>query len=58
MVAVAIIPQPGTNYLEIAEQFYAEVDKLKKDLPSDIKLDIALDNTIFIKNQLLKWQKH
>lgn len=49
MVAVAIIPQPGTNYLEIAEQFYAEVEKLKKDLPSDIKLDIALDNTIFIK---------
>jgi HAE1 family hydrophobic/amphiphilic exporter-1/multidrug efflux pump len=54
MVAVAIIPQPGTNYLEIAEQFYAEVDKLKKDLPSDIKLDIALDNTIFIKKSVVE----
>ncbi|RTL13496.1 MAG: efflux RND transporter permease subunit [Flavobacteriaceae bacterium] len=54
MVAVAIIPQPGTNYLEIAEQFYAEVHKLKKDLPSDIKLDIALDNTIFIKKSVVE----
>ena len=54
MVAVAIIPQPGTNYLEIAEQFYAEVDKLKRDLPSDIKLDIALDNTIFIKKSVVE----
>ena len=54
MVAVAIIPQPGTNYLEIAEQFHAEVDKLKKDLPSDIKLDIALDNTLFIKQSVVE----
>ena len=54
MVAVAIIPQPGTNYLEIAEQFYAEVNKLKKDLPSDIKLDIALDNTLFIKKSVVE----
>lgn len=54
MVAVAIIPQPGTNYLEIADQFYAEIDKLKKDLPSDIKLDIALDNTLFIKKSVVE----
>ena len=40
--------------MEIAEQFYAEVDKLKKDLPSDIKLDIALDNTIFIKKSVVE----
>ncbi len=54
MVAVAVIPQPGTNYLEIAEQFYKEIDKLKKDLPSDIKLDIALDNTLFIKKSVVE----
>lgn len=54
MVAVAVIPQPGTNYLEIAKQFYAEIDKLKKDLPNDIKLDIALDNTVFIKKSVIE----
>lgn len=54
MVAVAIIPQPGTNYLEIAEQFYKEFEKLKKELPSDIELNIALDNTLFIKKSVIE----
>ena len=54
MVAVAIIPQPGTNYLEIAEQFYTEFEKLKKELPADIELNIALDNTLFIKKSVVE----
>ncbi|WP_322550173.1 efflux RND transporter permease subunit [Flavobacterium psychraquaticum] len=54
MVAVAIIPQPGTNYLEIADQFYKELEQLKKDLPADIELNIALDNTLFIKQSVVE----
>ncbi len=54
MVAVAIIPQPGTNYLEIADQFYKELERLKKDLPADIELNIALDNTLFIKQSVVE----
>ncbi|MFN7043978.1 MAG: efflux RND transporter permease subunit [Flavobacterium sp.] len=54
MVAVAIIPQPGTNYLEIAEQFYTQFEKLKKELPTDIELNIALDNTLFIKKSVVE----
>jgi multidrug efflux pump len=48
MVGVAIIPQPGSNYVEIADAFYKRIEQIKKDLPSDISLDIALDNTRFI----------
>ena len=48
MVAMAIIPQPGTNYIDIAEQFYIQYEAFQKDLPKDIKLNIVLDNTIFI----------
>lgn len=54
MVALAVIPQPGTNYLDIANEFYKKYDVLKKELPSDIKLDIALDNTIFIKKSVVE----
>ena len=54
MVAVVIVPQPGSNYLEIADQFYAQFDKLKKELPKDIKVDIALDNTLFIKKSVVE----
>ncbi len=49
MVGLAIIPQPGTNYLDIADAFYKQYEQLKKDLPKDFKLNIAIDNTIFIK---------
>jgi len=52
MVGMAIIPQPGTNYLDISEKFYEQFEKLKKDLPEDIKLDIAMDNTVFIKKSV------
>lgn len=49
MVGLAIVPQPGTNYLDIANAFYKEYDKIEKDLPKDFKLNVAIDNTIFVK---------
>ncbi|CAM4095079.1 efflux RND transporter permease subunit [Flavobacterium antarcticum] len=49
MVGMAIVPQPGTNYLDIANAFYKEYDKIEKDLPKDFKLNVAIDNTIFVK---------
>jgi len=54
MVGMAIIPQPGTNYLDIADAFYKEYDKLKVDLPKDFKLNIAIDNTVFVKKAVLE----
>ncbi|KAA8484671.1 HAE1 family hydrophobic/amphiphilic exporter-1/multidrug efflux pump [Arcticibacter tournemirensis] len=52
MVGLAVIPQPGTNYLEIASAFKERFEQLKKELPDDIKLDIAIDNTLFIKQSV------
>jgi len=52
MVAVGIIPQPGANYLEISNEFYKRFDDLKADMPSDIKLKVSLDTTIFIKRSV------
>ena len=52
MVAVAIIPQPGANYLEISKEFYKRYDKLEKDMPADIKLNISIDSTLFIKKSV------
>ena len=52
MVAVAIIPQPGANYLDISNEFYKRFDKLKADIPQDIKLKVSLDNTKFIKQSV------
>ncbi len=49
MIGLGVVPQPGANYLEISEEFYKRLDQIKKDLPKDFKVDIALDNTLFIK---------
>lgn len=54
MVAMAIIPQPGTNYIEIADAFYVEFEKLKKDLPGDFKLNVVIDNTQFVKKAVVE----
>ncbi|MBK7148316.1 MAG: efflux RND transporter permease subunit [Bacteroidetes bacterium] len=54
MVALAITPQPGSNYVEIADEFYKRYEQIKKDVPEDIQLDIALDQTIFIKRSILE----
>lgn len=52
MVALAINPQPGSNYVEIADEFYKRYEQIKKDLPEDIKVDIALDQTVFVKRSI------
>jgi multidrug efflux pump len=52
MIGLGIVPQPGANYIDIANEFYKRVDQLKKDLPKDFQLGIALDNTRFVKRSI------
>jgi len=54
LIGLAIVPMPGANYLDISKEFYKKYETLKKDLPKDIKLNIALDNTIFVKKSVLE----
>src|SRR5690606_18456947 len=54
MVAMAIVPQPGANYVAIADAFYEEYEKLKNDLPEDFKLNIAADDTLFVKRAIIE----
>lgn len=52
MIGLALVPQPGANYIDIADEFYKRFEKLKKELPSDYQINIALDNTKFIKKSI------
>jgi multidrug efflux pump len=52
MIAMAIIPQPGSNYVSISNEFYKRFDQIKKEMPADISLNIALDQTKFIKRSI------
>ncbi len=57
MVAIALIPLPGANYLDIADEFYKRADQLKKEIPQDFKLDIALDTTRFVEQSVTEVQE-
>ena len=54
MIALAIIPQPGSNYVSISDEFYKRLEQIKKDVPEDVKINIALDQTKFIKKSILE----
>lgn len=52
MVALALVPQPGSNYVSITDEFYKRFDHIKKDIPDDYTLDIIFDSTQFIKKSI------
>jgi multidrug efflux pump len=52
MIGLGLVPQPGANYIDIADEFYKRMDKIKKEIPKDYKVDIALDNTRFVRKAL------
>lgn len=52
MIGLAIVPQPGSNYVAISDEFYKRYNEIKKDIPKDYKVDIALDNTKFIRKSI------
>ncbi|HBX51429.1 MAG: acriflavin resistance protein [Bacteroidetes bacterium RIFOXYA12_FULL_35_11] len=52
MLGLALVPLPGTNYVEIADEFYKRLEKIKLTVPDDINLKIAMDKTVFIRRSL------
>jgi multidrug efflux pump len=52
MVGVALTPQPGANYIEIVDEAFRRVEQIKKDLPQDIHLGVALDTTRTIRKAI------
>lgn len=57
MVALAISPQPGANQIDISDEFQRRYADLKRNAPSDIKLDVAFDTTDFIRAAILEVQE-
>ena len=52
MIGLAVIPQPGSNYVQISNEFYKRYAQIQKDLPADFRVDIGMDQTKFIKRSI------
>jgi multidrug efflux pump len=56
MVGVVLTPQPGANQIAIADEFYKRVDQIKKEMPADLRLGMAIDTTISIRKAITEVQ--
>lgn len=52
MVATVIIPQPGANHIDIADEVYRRLEFMKRDLPADIEVVTGFDNTDYIRSSI------
>jgi multidrug efflux pump len=52
MVGDVIIPQPGSNQIDIVDEVYRRLEYIKKDLPDDVKVKVGYDNTVYIRNSI------
>lgn len=52
MIAMAIIPQPGTNYISISDEVQKRLKEIQADLPPDIRMEISSDATDSIRKSI------
>ena len=52
MVVVVVRPQPGANYIAIADEFYRRVEMIQKSLPADIEVSSAFDTSRYIRKSV------
>lgn len=57
MVGVVLIPQPGANQIEIADEFYRRVANIEKDLPADIETATGFDTTTYVRASINEVQQ-
>ena len=52
MISVVLLPQPGSNHIEIADECYKRLEQIKKDISSEIVSEIRLDGTKYIRRSI------
>lgn len=56
MVGTAIVPQPGSNHIDIADEVYNRLAQIERELPDDIKTAIGFDTTKYIRDSISEVQ--
>src|SRR5690606_18841491 len=57
LVGVAVIPQPNTNAIAIADEFYRRLEDVKKVLPPEYRADIGYDFTRYVRRSVHEVQE-
>lgn len=51
-VGLAVVPQPGANYIKIADEFNKRLAEIQKENKSDIEFKLLIDNTKNVRQSL------
>jgi multidrug efflux pump len=51
-IGVAIIPQPNTNAIAIADEFYKRLEIVQKEVPADVTVEVGYDFTRFVRRSV------
>lgn len=51
-VMLNLIPLPGANDIQIADEFYKRLDQIKQNMPKGVDLSVARDKSIFVKQSV------
>lgn len=51
-VMLVLIPLPGANNIEIADEFYKRLDQVKTTMPKGMELDVARDKSVFVRQSV------
>jgi len=51
-ISLALIPLPGANHIEIADEFYKRFDQIQQSLPNGLKVYVGYDKTKFVRQSV------
>ena len=51
-VMLNLIPLPGANDIQIADEFYKRLDQIKHTMPKGVELSVARDKSIFVRQSV------
>lgn len=51
-ISLALIPLPGANHIQIADEFYKRFEQIKQNLPPGLRLYIGYDKSKFVRQSV------
>jgi multidrug efflux pump len=57
MVGLAIIPQPGSNQIQIVDEVKKRLEQIKREMPEDIAVGVSMDTTLSIRKAISEVQE-
>ena len=57
MISIAVIPQPGSNQIEIVDAIHKKVEQIRLTLPADVEMKEGFDNTRYVRKSIEEVQE-